>query len=106
MSLLLIGQGAVGFLAGFFIGLSRSAVVSAVVPAVLALSSGSALSLSVADGTSSDDQNFIGLQLVVLVGGILLGLLLGLVAASFLGKLPIKPPDPTAREHWLLRQLW
>jgi hypothetical protein len=37
MWLLLVEQGAIGFLAGLFIGLSRSAVVSAVVPAVLGI---------------------------------------------------------------------
>jgi hypothetical protein len=105
MELLLAGQTAIGFIAGLFIGLSRSAVVSAVVPAVLAFSSDSALSLSVAETTTAADQHLVGLQLVLIAVGIVVGLGTGMLVARAVGDLPLRPPA-AGGGHWLLRRLW
>jgi hypothetical protein len=91
MSLLLIGQAAVGLVAGLLTGLSQSPVVSAVVPAILAFSSGSVLSVSVAESTGADDQDLIGEQLIILAASIFLGLILGRIIAKLGGGLPLKP---------------
>jgi hypothetical protein len=94
MFLLLVGQFAIGLVAGLFTGLSQTPVVGAIVPAILAFGSGSVIGLSVAEGTSADDQHFIGLQLIILA----LSIIAGLVAGRFLVRnkivLPIGPPRP------------
>ena len=91
MFLLLVGQGVLAFIAGLLTGLSKSPAVSAVVPAILAFSSGSVLSLSVAESTSADDQHFIGVQLILLAVSILVGVIVGRIIANHGGGLPVKP---------------
>ena len=91
MIMLYIGHLLLGSVAGVLTGMSQTAVVGVVLPALLAFGGGSVLSLSVAEGASPEDLGLLGTQMVCFAVGTVLGLIIGMALAKGGRKLPFGP---------------
>jgi hypothetical protein len=74
---LLLGHFAFGLSAGLLTGMSKSPVVSTVLPLMFAFAGGSVLALTTVAGLTTEDENLLGFQLLWFAIGTIAGVFWG-----------------------------
>ena len=83
-----------GLLTGGLTGMSKSPVVSAVLPLLFTFAGGSVVTLSMAEGRTPDDLELLGQQLVAFGGSTALGVFLGILLRKADRGLPFSGKSP------------